>query len=72
MAKNTGQIYVATETGSAEIDGRSYPFIRGVTRVREGHPLLAKGREQFFAPAEDNVHYEWEAATSAPNERRGG
>lgn len=72
MAQNKGQVFVAIETGSAEINGETFPFTRGVTRVREGHPLLKGGRSQFFAPAEDSVTYEWESATSAPGEKRGG
>lgn len=72
MAKNAGLVYIATETGSTEIDGQTYAFTRGVTRVREGHPLLKGGRLRFFAPVEDSVTYEWEAATAAPGEKRGG
>jgi hypothetical protein len=72
MAKNAGTVYVAIETGSAEINGETFPFVRGITRVREGHPLLKGGRMQFFVPAEEHVHYEWEAATAAPGEKRGG
>lgn len=64
-----GRVYIARETGSAEVDGQSLVFIKGVTRVREGHPLL-KGREAYFELAEDFVHYDIEAATAAPGERR--
>ena len=65
-----GRVFVARDSGSAEVDGEQYSFVKGVTRVREGHPLLA-GREQLFEPVDDAVHYEWETATAAPGERRG-
>lgn len=65
-----GRVFVARESGSAEVDGEQYSFVKGVTRVREGHPLL-KGREHVFSPVDEVVHYEWESATAAPGEKRG-
>lgn len=59
-----GKIYVASE--SFVVDGYP-PIVKGQTRVRAGHPLLA-GRQMFFTPLE--VHYEFETATAAPGEKR--
>jgi hypothetical protein len=69
--ENKGAVYVATESGSANVNGEEILFTKGVTRVRQGHPLL-KGRAQYFAKVDDSVHYEWESATAAPGEKRGG
>lgn len=71
MAQDKGAVYVATDSGSANVDGHEIIFTKGVTRVRQGHPLL-KGRSSLFAKVDDVVHYEWEAATAAPGEKRGG
>jgi hypothetical protein len=65
-----GKIYVAMETGTADIEGQSYVFYAGVTRVREGHPLQVN-HPNVFREVEDLVHYEWETATQAPDEKRG-
>jgi len=62
-------IYVAIESGSAEVEGRPFTFIRGVTRIRYGHPALRQ-IGQFFKPVEENVHYDVERATAAPGEKR--
>lgn len=67
MAQNRGKVYVATETFATTIDDEPVVVQKGVTRVREGHPLLA-GREQMFEELE--VHYDVEQATAAPGERR--
>jgi len=65
----TGKIYVAKDSGSAYVEGiGDLTFVKGVTRVREGHALL-KGREYLFE--EVNAHYEVEEATAAPGEKRG-
>ena len=43
----------------------------GVTRVREGHELL-KQYPHLFDPVDDApVHYDVEAATQGPGEKRG-
>lgn len=60
-----GRIYVARESGTSEVDGQSYSFVKGVTRIREGHPLL-KANPVFFEPVTLHVHYEWEQADAAP------
>lgn len=67
---NKSDVYVAKESGSAEVNGETLTFTRGITRVRAGHPLL-KGRESLFAPVDDTVHYDVEQATAAPGEKRG-
>jgi hypothetical protein len=70
MAKQD-QVYVANQSGGAEIKGDFYPFVKGVTRVREGHPLL-KSVPEYFDPVENAVHYDLEKATAGPGEKRGG
>jgi hypothetical protein len=69
-ASKNGDVYIAKESGSAEVDGRTLTFTKGITRVRAGHPLL-KGREGLFEPVDDVVHYDVEQATAAPGEKRG-
>lgn len=69
MAKTNGRILVATESGSGTLpDGTEVQFRRGITRVREGHPV-AEQWPQYFAPIE--VHYELEDATDEPGRKRG-
>lgn len=63
-----GKIYVASQDGLCVLeDGRVVTLKAGVTRVREGHPLL-KGREVMFR--ELDVHYDLEDARSAPEEKK--
>lgn len=61
----TGRIYVARTSGTTEVDGQSFVFITGVTRVREGHPVL-KACPDYFEPITEHVHHEWEQADAAP------
>lgn len=69
MAKSTGQIYVANESGVASVEGfGELVFTKGVTRVREGHPIL-KQLGHYFEPL--TVQYEVEDTTAAPGEKRG-
>lgn len=63
-----GQVFVAKESFSTVYEGAPIMVSRGVTRVREGHPLL-KGREGFFEPI--TVDYDVEQATDEPGEKRG-
>jgi hypothetical protein len=59
-----GKVYIATVNGSASLpDGSTAQLVAGVTRVREGHPLL-EGREALFK--EMLVHYDVETARQAP------
>jgi hypothetical protein len=67
---NKSDVYVARDSGSAEVNGEVLTFTKGVTRVRAGHPLL-KGRESLFEPIDETVHYDVEQATAAPGEKRG-
>lgn len=63
-----GKLYVAVETFSA--DGMR-TIVKDITRVREGHPLLAQYPSLFRLA---DAHYEWpevEQATAAPGEKRG-
>lgn len=68
-AKSKGDIYVAIESGTVEIKGQSYPFTKGITRVRAGHVLL-KDHGVFFEPISEHVHYDVEQATAAPGKKR--
>jgi hypothetical protein len=67
----SGRIYVATQSGTTEVNGQTYVFTRGVTRVREGHPLLGAVGNHYFEPVTEHVHYEWET-NEAPPVRRAG
>lgn len=59
-----GKIYIATITGTATLpDGSEAHLQEGITRVREGHPLL-EGRSSIFR--EIDVHYDVETARQAP------
>ena len=60
-------VYVATASFQAHVDGKRIIVQRGKTRVRDGHPLL-KGREHLFAP--QTVRFDVEQATQAPGEKR--
>jgi len=63
------RIYVARETFVCELDGSDVVVTAGVTRVREGHPLLA-GREMYFDELDVQYDVDVEQATAAPGERR--
>lgn len=65
MSKN--QIYVATQTFHTVIDGKPALISAGVTRVREGHELLA-ANPSCFAPIE--VQYDLEDASARPGRTR--
>lgn len=65
-----GRIYIATETYSCVVDGTPQVIHKGVTRVREGHALLAQN-PQYYELATDHVHFDVEQATAAPGEQRG-
>lgn len=64
-----GNVYIATETFAAEVDGVPQIVHKDKTRVREGHPLLASV-PQFFKPAGDDVHFDIETTTAEPGEHR--
>lgn len=66
--KTEAKMYLARETFVTEIDGVPVAVHAGVTRVRDGHPLL-KGRESMFDVL--TAHYEVEQTTNAPGEKRG-
>jgi len=61
------QIYVANTTGFIHLGDDDVKITRGVTRVRDGHPLL-KAAPKFFDPI--SVDYDVEAATAAPGAKR--
>jgi hypothetical protein len=67
-SKANGEIFVAKQSFTTELDGVPISVYGGQTRVRAGHPLL-QGREALFEPLK--VHYDVEAATAAPGETRG-
>ena len=62
-----GRIFVALKTSVIHIDGKAHVVHKGVTRVREGHPLL-EGREEMFAPID--CDYEVEEARAKPGRPR--
>lgn len=62
-----GKIFVAVDSAAFEYDGDMIVVHKGVTRVREGHPML-KEHQELFKPID--VHYDIEQATRAPGERR--
>jgi hypothetical protein len=69
--KSGGEVYVARDSGVAEIKGVPYSFTKGITRVRAGHPLTKiAGFENIFEPVDGHVHYDIEQATDAPDETR--
>lgn len=63
-----GEILVATETFTTDVNGTAVIVRAGVTRVRAGH-VLAKANPQYFKPIE--VHYDIEDATEEPGRKRG-
>jgi hypothetical protein len=65
-----GDVFVATESFSTDIDGVPTAVHKGVTRVRAGHELVERYPE-FFERADDSPTYEVEQATKAPGEKRG-
>ena len=70
--KGGGQVYVAKESGHADIDGQEYAFHAGRTRV-DGDSVLAKKYkdfDKFFESADEHLSYATEQATAAPGERR--
>jgi hypothetical protein len=67
--KSAPSIYVATESGSAEVDGENMTFVKGVTRVRAGHRLLEQ-LPAFFEPADEDLSYDVEDAAAGPDVKR--
>ena len=64
----SSDIYVARESFSTDINGVPVAVHKGVTRVRDGHPLLRRYRQNFELLT---VHFDVEQATQAPGEARG-
>lgn len=62
------EVYVPVDSFTASVDGVDMPFVKDHTRVREGHPVLAKYGHLF---EKIRVHYDVESATAAPGEKRG-
>jgi hypothetical protein len=65
----TAEVYIATQSGASDVDGETYVFTKGSTRVRAGHPLL-RAVPDYFEPVDDHIHYDVEQATRAPGEKR--
>lgn len=63
------RIFIATQSFSTSLKGNPVSIVAGVTRVREGHPLMDGDRAQFFEPM--TVHFDMEEATSTPSGQRG-
>lgn len=69
MTNTRGGILIAIESGSGVLDdGTPVEFRRGITRVREGHPVALKW-PQYFEPIA--VQYELEEMTAEPGKKRG-
>ena len=68
--KTDPQVFVATESGSAEVDGETMTFVKGVTRVRKGNRLLEQ-LPAFFEPADRTLSYELEDTSATPGRKRG-
>ena len=62
------EIYVATQSFAADVDGVPTVVSKG-ERVRRGHALL-KQHGGYFEPADEGVEYDVEEATAAPGEKR--
>ena len=60
-------IYVATQSGVANIEGTMYRIKKDETRVREGHPLLTTGLFKLI-----DVHFDVEDTRQAPGSKRTG
>ena len=56
-------VFVPVDSFTTDVDGVPRTFQKDITRVREGHPLLARFPHLF---REIQVHYEWEQATDEP------
>ena len=67
-APSSHDVFVARESFSTTLDGVPVAVVKGVTRVRAGHPLLA-GREDLFELL--TVHYDVERAPGRAGETRG-
>lgn len=67
--KSEPQVYVAKESGSAEVDGDVITFVKGQTRIRAGHAIL-KQLPNFFEPADEHLNYEVEDASAGPDVKR--
>lgn len=63
------RVFIATESGSTEVDGVPIVFNRGVTRVAEGHPLLT-AHPTYFKVDDQAPHFTVERATAEPGEQR--
>lgn len=70
VKKDSETTHIAVQSGVCEVDGEPYVFVAGRTLVRAGHPLL-KAVPDYFEPTLDHVHYDNEAASAAPGEKRG-
>jgi len=60
------QVYVAKQSAVTQYDGRTITIRRGVTRVEEGHELLAR-LPHLFEPVDASVQYRAENAQQAPS-----
>ena len=69
MAAKRG-VFTPKETMVIEYEGHPVTLHAGMTRIREGHPMM-KGRQALFVPVRESVDFEVEQATAAPGEKRG-
>lgn len=60
-----GDVYIANETFACELDGAPVIVHRGITRVREGHPLHQRYAGNFDK-VETDIEFDIEEATAPP------
>lgn len=63
-------IFIARESFSTDVDGIPQSITKGVTRVREGHPLLEQNPGYFERLDDSTVHFDVEEATKVPGAKR--
>lgn len=61
----SGAVYLANQTFACELDGEPLIIHRGITRVREGHPLQ-KAYAGSFDLIDSEIEYDIEEATAPP------
>jgi hypothetical protein len=59
---DAAKVYIANTSGTSEVDGESLVFVKDVTRVRAGHPLLDMVPD-YFTPVDDLIHYDVDEET---------